>query len=278
MQGRVCVVTGASSGIGRETALALTRRGARVVLACRSRERTEPVLEAIRKESGPDRVAFVQLDLGSFASVRRAAEELLAAEPRIDVLVNNAGVAGIRGTTEDGFELAFGVNHLGHFLWTVLLEDCLVASAPARVVIVASDAHYGARGIDYDAVQTRTRSRMAWPEYCVSKLANVMFSMELGRRLGGTGVTTCALHPGVVGSGLWRPVPWPIRPLMKLFMISNEAGARTSVWCASSPALAEETGGYYDACAPKSPSRVALDEVAALELWNRSADFCGIEA
>jgi NAD(P)-dependent dehydrogenase (short-subunit alcohol dehydrogenase family) len=278
VKGKLCVVTGANSGIGRVTARELAKRGARVVLAARSRERTEPALEEVRRAAGADAGEFLQLDLSRLDAVRAAAAELLDRGHPIHVLINNAGLAGNRGRTRDGFELAFGVNHLGHFLFTNLLLDRLRASAPARVVTVASTAHKVAKGIDFDAVRRRTTSVTAFPEYGVSKLANILFSAELGRRLAGSGVTTYALHPGVIASGIWRNVPWPLRPLIRLFMKSNEEGAATTLWCATGEDLADESGGYYDEMQRARPSAIAEDERLARELWQRSARWCGLEA
>ena len=276
LEGRTCVVTGANTGIGRATARELARRGARVVLACRSRLRTEAALDEVRRAGGSDAAHFVELNLGSLDSVRKAAGELLARPDPIHVLINNAGLAGKRGLTADGFELTFAVNHLGHFLLTHLLLERIRSSAPARVVTVASKAHFGAPGIDFDALRARTASSTGFREYEVSKLANVLFSAELGRRLAGTRVTTYALHPGVIASDIWRNLPWPVRPLAKLFMKSIEDGAATTLWCASAPELATETGQYYDDLERYNPSTVARDEALARELWRRSVSWCGL--
>src|SRR5262249_36137784 len=154
--------------------------------------------------------------------VRACAQTLTSSDEPLHVLINNAGLAGQRGLTASGFELAFGTNYIGPFLLTNLLLDRLRDSAPARIVNVASDSHYGAKGIDYDAVHAPTKSRTAMPEYSVSKLANVLHAQELGRRLEGSGVTTYSLHPGVIASDIWRRVPWPARPLMKLTMRSPQ--------------------------------------------------------
>lgn len=270
LTGRVFVVTGASAGIGQVTAHELARQGARVYLACRNKAKTDTVLEAIRKETGNEDVHFVSLDLASLASVKACAQELLAKEPAIHVLLNNAGVAGMRGITKDGFELAFGINHLGHFLLTLLLLDRLKASAPARIVNVSSANHYKIGGIDFDILQRSTASISGLDEYSASKLANVLFTKELARRLEGTDVTAYALHPGVVASDIWKRVPWPVRGLMKLFMISNEEGAATSLYCATSPQCASESGLYYDKCKPKQPNKAAEDTQLAQELWRRS--------
>jgi len=272
LEGRTVLVTGANSGIGRETALELARQGARVHVACRSQERARPVLDDIRAIGGPDAATFVSLDLGDLASVRACAEAYRKSGEPLHVLVNNAGVAGQRGETTDGFELAFGVNHLGHFLLTVSLLDELRHSAPARVVTVSSDAHYQARGVDFESLRGPTRSFTGLGEYGVSKLCNVLFTQELARRLeadGIKGVTTYALHPGVIASNIWRRLPWPIEPVAKLFMRSTESGARTSVFCAGDPELATSTGEYYDNCRSRPPSPRATPELGA-ELWERS--------
>ncbi len=276
LEGRVYVITGATSGIGEATARALARRGATLWLANRSEAKSKTVVDTLRRDLDNRRVEFVTLDLADLESVRRGAAALLEHAGPIHGLINNAGVAGQRGTTAQGFEIQFGVNHLGHFLLTELLRERLAASAPARVVTVASQAHRQAQSIDWDAVREPTRTRTAWREYAVSKLANMLFSAELARRLRGTGVSAYAVHPGVVASGLWRRLPAPLRGFAKLFMISNEKGARTSVYCATRPELAGETGLYYADCARKQPTGVAEDRALAEELWRRSLDYCGL--
>ncbi len=276
LAGRFIVITGANTGIGRATASKLAQRGSTVVLACRSEERTRPVLDAIAA-SGGDAV-FVPLDLGSFASVRAGAALIDAMDRPIDVLINNAGVAGQRGLTRDGFELAFGTNHLGHFLLTALLAPRLRAAGRARIVNVSSKAHYDAPGVDYSRVTGHSRSITGLPEYAVSKLANVLFTRALARRIGPSGVQSFALHPGVVASDAWRRVPWPIRPLMKVRMISNDEGAKTSLYCATSPQVAGDDGLYYDECRPKAPSTVAQDAALADELWEKSMQWTGAPA
>jgi retinol dehydrogenase 12 len=270
LAGRVVLVTGASTGIGRVTARELAKQGAQVFAACRSAGRAQALLDEIRAAPDSGTVEFLPLELGDFESVRQCARTFLARGLPLHVLINNAGVAGARGSTKEGFELAFGVNHLGHFLLTQLLIDRIKASAPARIVTVASNAHYRARGIDWQAVRESTRTRTGLKEYGASKLANVLFSAELGRRLNGSGVTTYSLHPGVVASDIWRSVPWPLRPLLKLAAISTEKGAQTSLHCATSSSAGMETGLYYDECRARFPSRTAQDRSLAAELWERS--------
>lgn len=275
LTGRVALVTGANTGIGRVTALELARRGARVVIACRSPSNAAEAARAITREVPGATIDVLRLDLGDFDSVREAARGFLALDLPLHLLVNNAGLAGLRGSTRSGFEMAFGVNHMGHFLLTALLRERLVASAPARIVTVASRAHRFARGIDWAAVQRPTASLTGVNEYGVSKLANILFSAELARRLAGTGVTTYALHPGVVASDIWRRLPWPLRPLMRRRGISNEEGALTSLHCATAAEVQRQTGLYYDRCRVVLPSAVAQDAALAAELWARSEGWVG---
>jgi NAD(P)-dependent dehydrogenase (short-subunit alcohol dehydrogenase family) len=267
---RTFLVTGANTGIGKETVRALAGRGAKVYLACRSESRTRPVIDEIAAQTGNAGLEFLALDLGDLASVRACAETFLATGEPLHALINNAGLAGRRGLTESGFEMAFGTNHVGPYLLTDLLLDRLRESAPARIVNVASDSHFSAEGIDFDAVRSPTKGRSGLSEYAVSKLANVLHAQELSRRLDGAGVATYALHPGVIASDVWRQVPWPVRPLMKLAMRSPADGARTSVHCATSPDVAEESGQYYSVGKRKPASEVATPELGR-ELWERSA-------
>lgn len=270
LDGKVALVTGANTGIGRVTAEVLARRGARVWLAGRSEARTLPVVEALQAETAPDRAVYLPLDLGDFASIRAAAEAVLAVDEPLHLLINNAGVAGHPGVTASGFEQTFGVNHVGHFLLTALLRERLVASAPARVVNVSSRKHRDATTIDWEAVRQKTATITGLQEYAVSKLANILFTRELGRRLAGTGVTTYALHPGVVGTDVFRRVPWPFEWLLKKFMLTPEEGAQTTLYCATEPSLAEASGRYYSDCQETPPTPAAQNDALAAELWRRS--------
>jgi dehydrogenase/reductase SDR family protein 13 len=271
LDGKTYIVTGANTGIGAETARALAKRGAKVFLAGRSPTKTQAVIDAIAAETGDaGRLGALQLDLAELASVRACAEAFNATGEPLHGLINNAGLAGKRGLTASGFELAFGTNHIGHFLLTDLLLDRLRESAPARIVNVSSDAHQRAKGIDWDAVRKPTKTRTGFPEYAVSKLANLLHAQELARRQDGDGVTTYALHPGVIASDIWRQVPWPLRGLMKSRMRTPEQGAQTSLYCATSPDVASETGQYYEDCRRKEPGASATPELAA-ELWDRSS-------
>jgi retinol dehydrogenase 12 len=266
--GRTFLITGANTGIGLATATDLARRGGRVFLACRSRQKGEAAVAQIAAATGSAEVRFLPLDLADLASVRECARAFLAREEPLHVLVNNAGVGGTPGRTKDGFELVFAVNHLGHFALTMGLLECLTASR-ARIVNVASDAHYQAKGIDFDRLRRRTRGITGMQEYAVSKLCNVLFSQELARRLGGSGVASYSLHPGVVASDIWRRVPGPVRPLVTRRMLTVEQGARTSLYCATAPEAALRSGAYYEDCAEKQPSPVATRELGE-QLWQHS--------
>ena len=267
---KTILITGANTGIGRVTAEELAKSGHRVFLACRSLEKTQPVIDGIRAAGGF--AEFLALDLGDLDSVRSCAEAFLAKSEPLSVLINNAGLAGQKGFTKSGFELAFGTNHVGHFLFTNLLLPKLRESEGARVVNVSSQGHYRAPGIDWEAIKKPTATATGFPEYCVSKLANVLHANELARREGDK-VRTYSLHPGGVASDVWRGVPWGLRHVLKLFLKSNEEGALTTLHCATSDAAGRETGLYYDECKVKRASKVALDTSLAAELWKRSEDW-----
>jgi retinol dehydrogenase 12 len=276
MDGKVCVVTGATSGIGKATAVTLARLGATVVLVGRDRGRTEAAAAEISSVSAsPPRAEIA--DLASLEQVRELAGRLAGLE-RIDVLVNNAGlVLGERRTTLDGFEHVFALNHLAPFLLTSLLLPKLTASAPARVVTVTSDAHSAAR-LDLSDPNLE-HGWDSWRSYANSKLANILFTRELARRLDGTGVTANCAHPGVVRTGFGREA----RPLLRLgvtiarpFMASPERGADTIVYLASSPDVADETGGYYVKRQRREPSAAARDDTAARKLWEISEKMTGL--
>lgn len=270
--GLTFLVTGATGGIGLVTARELAARGATVYITGRTVEKADRAAAQLRAATGSDLVHPLVLELGDLESVRACARAFLNTGAPLHGLINNAGRAGGRGLTASGFELTFGTNHVGPFLLTELLTDRLRESAPARVVNIASAGHFNSDGIDFDAVQRRTRTRTGFAEYCVSKLANVLHAAELARRLDGDGVTTYSLHPGAVATDIWRRVPWPIRPLMLRRMVSPDEGARTTLYCATDPAVATETGRYYDNCCAKQPSQVATAQLAA-ELWERSRQW-----
>jgi NAD(P)-dependent dehydrogenase (short-subunit alcohol dehydrogenase family) len=276
MNGKVCVVTGATSGIGKAAAAALARQGAQVVLVGRDRGRAEAAAAEMGAASTvPPKVEIA--DLTSMDQVRALAGRLASLE-RIDVLINNAGlVLGERRVTQDGFEHVFAVNHLAPFLLTNLLLPKLTGSALARVVTVTSDAH-SAASLDLDDPSLE-HGWNSWRSYANSKLANILFTRELARRLDGTGVTANCAHPGVVRTGFGRES----RPLLRFgltlarpFLLSPERGADTIVYLASSPDVAGETGGYYVKRQRREPSAAARDDAAARKLWDISEKLTGL--
>ncbi len=279
MTGQVCVVTGANSGIGLEIACGLAAKGARVVMVARDPDRGEAARGEVVDRTGNQRVELLLCDLSSQQQIRGLAATLLERCDSIDVLVNNAGLTlGEYRLTEDRIETTFAVNHLAPFLLTNLLLDRLRASAPARVVTVASDAHRG-NVIDFEDVSA-TRGFSSWRAYGASKLANILFTGELARRLDGTGVTATCLHPGVVRTGFGRQGPWFIRlwfALMGRFLLSPEKGADTAIWLASSPDVEGAGGGYYEKRKLCKPSKAARDRVAAARLWDLSCQLTGFE-
>lgn len=278
LQGKTALVTGANTGIGLVTARELGRAGAKVWVACRSREKGEAAIAEMKKQVPDGQFAFLALDLGNLASVRAAAETFLATGEPLHILVNNAGLAGSRGTTSDGFEIQFGTNHLGPYLFTRLLLDKVIASAPARIVNVASKGHYRSKGVPFAHLQAATRTAAGFDEYCDSKLCNVLFTKALAKRLQGKGVTAYSLHPGVVASDIWRRIPQPFRWIALQFMITVDEGALTTLHCATSPDVANETGLYYDKQREKKPSKLARDEALEQELWEKSAAWVGLPA
>lgn len=281
MNARICLVTGATHGIGRASAEALAAHGGQVLIHGRDLERARSVAAAISRVTGNSMLRAVQADFADLAQVRRLAQELNASLPRLDVLINNAGrMSGVRGLSADGYELTFAVNHLAPFLLTNLLLPKLRASAPARIIVVASEAHRRAR-LDFDDLMNSTVSGLM-PAYARSKLANVLFARELAQRLTGSGVTVNALHPGLVASHLFRDFPPLLRGALatvaRPFMRSSTSGARTSVYLATAPELTGRTGGYYRDCHLSMPSSAAQSPTDAQRLWQVSAEMTGISA
>jgi NAD(P)-dependent dehydrogenase (short-subunit alcohol dehydrogenase family) len=277
MQGQVCVVTGATSGIGKAAAAALARQGAEIIVVGRDPGRAEATAAAIQADGAPPPKVEIA-DLARLDQVRALAGRLNQTLDRVDVLINNAGlVLNERQVTPDGYEHVFAVNHLAPFLLTNLLRPKLTASAPARVITVSSDAHTAAR-LDLDDPNLE-HGWSSWRSYSNSKLANILFTRELARRLDGTGVTANCLHPGVVRTGFGRDA----RPLMRVgitiakpFMLSPERGADTIVYLASSPDVAAKTGGYYVKRQLREPSAAARDDGLARRLWEISERLTGL--
>jgi len=268
--GQVALITGGNIGIGRVTAIELAKKGYQVVIAGRSLERTQPVLDHIASLSLNKPALFLNLDLASLASVRACAQKFIQLNLPLHLLINNAGVAGLRGLTQDGFEMTFGINHLGHFLLTQLLLDKLQTSGPSRVVTVSSRAHKRTAGINWNALRQPTHSWTGINEYAVSKLANLLFSAELAKRVQGTSVSTYSLHPGVVDTEIWRALPDWARPLLRLRgFLTPEQGALTTLHCALH-APQQESGLYYADSQPKQPAALGQNSELAKELWKRS--------
>jgi retinol dehydrogenase 12 len=272
MQGKICLVTGATLGIGKETALGLARKGAQVVIVGRDPERTRETAAWIAREPGNSQVDFFVADLSSQAEVRRLANEFKSKYSRLDVLLNNAGALFTRReTTVDGFERTWALNHLAEFLLTQLLLDTLEASAPARVVNVASSVHTGGR-IAFDDLQGE-KKYSGVGAYNQSKLANILFTYALARRLKGKGVTANCLHPGVVATGFGQNTPGLVKTLLGLarpFLITPEKGAATSIYLASSPEVADITGKYFAKCRPIASAKITSDVALQEKLWEVS--------
>ena len=268
--GQVALITGGNIGIGRITAIELAKKGFKVVIAGRSLDKTQPVLDHIKSLRVDEQAIFLPLDLASLASVRECAQLFLQLNLPLHLLINNAGVAGLRGLTKDGFEMTFGVNHLGHFLLTQLLLEKMQSSGLSRIVTVSSRAHKRTTGVDWDALCQPTRSWTGIHEYAVSKLANLLFSAELAKRVQGTSVSTYSLHPGVVDTEIWRALPNWARPLLRLRgFLTPEEGALTTLHCAMH-APQKESGLYYAESKPMQPAALGQNSELAAELWRRS--------
>jgi NAD(P)-dependent dehydrogenase (short-subunit alcohol dehydrogenase family) len=280
MRGKVVVITGATSGIGEVAARRLAAMGARIVLVARDKARGEAALAGLRNVDSRIAHSIHYGDLARLAEMKRLAVEISAAEPRIDVLINNAGaIFGSRQVTEDNLELTFAVNHMAYFVLTKGLRERLLASAPARVINTASNAHTG-RLLDFDDLQSE-RKFSGMNVYGRSKLCNILFTRELSRRWSGTGITANCLHPGFVasrfgdGSGGFLA---RVMGLAKTFAISPEKGAETIVYLAASPDVNNISGEYFYKCRPAIPTDAARDDEAAARLWIESAKLAGIAA
>ncbi|XP_060538285.1 dehydrogenase/reductase SDR family member 13-like [Pantherophis guttatus] len=280
LRGKTVLITGGNSGIGKATAVDLARRGARVILACRDKVRGESAMYDIRRESGNSEVILMILDLGSLNSVRAFAQNFLKSEPRLDILINNAGILK-DGQTADGFDRAFQVNHLGHFLLTHLLLDRLKHCAPSRIIIVSSFSHIFGK-IDFHSTNKPNKWMMEGTEsYFNSKLANVLHVRELAKRLKGTNVTCYAVDPGAVKTEINRSFPWWIFSslwFMRLFVRDCDAGAQTSIYCATEEGIERLSGRYFVDCQPNVPSPQARDDQLAKKLWEFSERLLGLTA
>jgi NAD(P)-dependent dehydrogenase (short-subunit alcohol dehydrogenase family) len=272
LKGKTCLITGATQGIGLATAIGIAKAGAKMVLVGRSPERSASAVEEVKTKSGNSDVTLLLADLSSQESVRKLAAEFKSRHDRLHVLLNNAGgVNTKRSVTVDGIETTFAVNHLAYFLLTELLLDVLKASAPSRIINVSSTAH--ARGhIDFDDLQHEKRWGF-FNAYSDSKLANVLFTYELARRLAGTGVTVNCLHPGVITSGFGKNNAGLFKSLITIagpFMLTPEKGARTSIYLATSPEVEGVTGKYFDKCKAVSSNKQSYETDVAQRLWDVS--------
>ena len=278
MNDKVCLVTGATNGIGFETAQALARGGATVLVHGRDLTRARAVAQQLTGTTGNPRVHAVQADFARLADVRRLAEELNDGLPRLDVLVNNAGMmSAAQARSAEGYDLTFAVNHLAPFLLTNLLLPKLTAAGAARIVVVASAAHRRAR-LDFDDLMNAKVSGLL-PAYARSKLANILFTRTLAQRLRGSAVTANALHPGFVNSHLFHATPalrFLLMPLAPLLMRTPAQGAANSIYLATSPEVAGVSGAYYEGARQVEPSAAAQDAAAGERLWRESARLTGL--
>ncbi|XP_033102140.1 retinol dehydrogenase 11-like [Anneissia japonica] len=276
--GKTVVITGANTGIGKETAFELAKRGAKVILACRNQEKGENAAKDIRATTNNPHVVCRVLDLASFQSIRNFAEGLQKQEDRLDILVNNAGVVNDGSSqTEDGYDLVFGVNHLGHFLLTNLLLQKLKESSPSRIINVSSDAYQMTR-LNFDNLN-QNKGRIS--SYSHSKLANVVFTKELSRRLKNTEVTAYSLHPGCIDTDIkrnWSPFLKFMTPIIKFWILkSANDGSQTSVHCAIADNISHLSGGYFKGCKVQKISPHAADETSGRRLWEISEKMTGFK-
>ena len=276
MTGKICMVTGANAGIGKATALSLANMGATVVMVCRNRERGEAARDQIKQMSGNNEVFLFLADLASQAAIRQLVTNFKAQHSALHVLINNAGnIPRTRTVTEDGFETQFAVSHLAYFLLTNLLLDVLIASAPSRIINVASMLHRFAT-LDFDDLQSE-QSYQSSLVYNRTKLANVLFTYELARRLQGTKVTANCLHPGVTATKLLRDfLPWPLQYLTKIIAFGPKKGARTSIYLATSPEVEGVSGKYFVGKKAVASSKASHDEAVAFKLWQTSLELTGL--
>ncbi|XP_066491608.1 dehydrogenase/reductase SDR family member 13 [Tiliqua scincoides] len=281
LRGRTVIITGGNTGIGKATALDLARRGARVILACRNKVRGECAAFDIRRESGNNEVLFMSLDLADLNSVRTFADTFLRSEPRLDILINNAGVIHT-GRSKDGFDLTFQVNQLSHFLLTHLLLDRLKRCTPSRVLVVASSAHLSGK-IDIQNIHKPGESFLqTFLSYCNSKLANILTVRELANRLKGTNITCYAIDPGFVRTDIFQNFPIWLKPFLFLitWLICRDPtdGAQTSIYCATEEGIEMFSGRYFANCRLKEPTPLARDDAVAKKLWEVSETMVGLTA
>lgn len=281
IDGKVAIVTGANSGMGKETAISLARRGGKVYIACRDTQKGEDALKAIKKESKSSNVHFLQLDLASIESIKEFSRKFHSMESSLHILVNNAGVMAVpKGSTADGFEKHLGTNHLGHFLLTSLLLDLLKQSTPSRIIIISAFVHkWGS--INKDDLMGET-SYSKFKAYAQSKLANILFARELSKRLVGTGVTVNSCHPGVVVTGLIRQffdigmIKTVLEPVLRQFLQTSKEGAQTSIYLSVDPEVEKISGKYFGNLHEQEVSDDAKDDELACWLWKKSEELLSL--
>jgi NAD(P)-dependent dehydrogenase (short-subunit alcohol dehydrogenase family) len=281
MSGKICIVTGANSGIGKETALGLAQMGSRVVMVCRNAEKGKAALEEIRRESGSSQVDLLIADMSSQASVRTLADQIRQKYPRLDVLVNNAGGAPpARTLSADGIEMTLATNHLGPALLTLLLLDLLKAAAPSRIVNVSSCEAQSPARLDMNDLQFERRRYRNIAAYRQSKLLMNTFTFELARRLAGTGVTANCLHPGAVATNIWSAaaplIGRLIIPVVKPFMLTSKQGAAVSLYLATSPEVAQVSGEYFVKSKPAKSNPLSRDPKLMAEVWLCTEKMTGL--
>ncbi|XP_054752915.1 retinol dehydrogenase 12-like [Lytechinus pictus] len=284
LKGKTVIITGGNSGIGRETAVDLASRGARVILGCRNPTKAEAAVAEVRRRSNNQNVIFKLVDVSDLESVRNFAEEILREEKRLDILINNAGIGGTKyRTTPEGFDIVMATNHVGHFVLTLTLIDLIKKSAPSRIINVSSLLHSSISNIDYTNKSGKGVKKMEF--YGRSKLANVHFARELARRLEGTGVTSYSLHPGAIYSNIWETswgssgtkfLYYLFLPILTFCMLSEKDGAQTTIYCAIDESITHLSGGYFSNCRKAKESKLAKDDKLAKQLWDVSCEATGI--
>ncbi|XP_071480904.1 retinol dehydrogenase 12-like [Diadema antillarum] len=285
LDGKTVLITGSNAGIGRETAVDLARRGARIIMACRDPVKAREALAEIRRRSGSDDVVFRQLNLSDLTSVRAFANTVLREEDRLDILINNAGIRGTSNgvTTPEGFDVIMGTNHVGHFVLTLSLIELIRKSAPSRIINVSSFVHTRAKDVDY----TNKSGAGLKPRgmYERSKLANVLFTKELARRLAGSGVTACCVHPGLVSTGIFQKsynaqetlAHYKMLVRVWLWAMSETDGAQTTIHCAIDESVSKNPGAYYANCRMTKEAKLGRDMSLAKQLWAVTCEATGID-
>jgi NAD(P)-dependent dehydrogenase (short-subunit alcohol dehydrogenase family) len=266
LHGKVALITGASSGLGKVAAYEMAAKGCHVFLACRNPQKTEPIIKDIIEKTGNKNVEFIEFIADDLESVKKCAQEFKAKNLPLHILMNNAGLVGVVGLSKQGYQLTFAVNHLSHFLLTELLLPVLKRSAPARIVTLASMANLLGSRYDFQALR---KPNGTFLEYAQSKLANIVHMKKLSQLLDGTGITTYSCHPGIVATDIWRNslLSWLFK---RLFMIDERLGARTQLYCAIEPSIGSQSGNYYDDCQIGFPNSIWMDQKYLDELYEES--------